>query len=278
MVLAERAARLIVMRLFSSEKRLFEGRRGGWPVQVFEKNERRELRFGNHIVQSAYTPSAPDVLALEYVRAMLAGVLFMPDPEQVLHLGLGGGSLARFLHDHWPNLRQRVVEINPDVIEASFRFFDLPVSRRLRVTEADAVAFLAENRDPCDMVFLDAFIPDGPAEGLEEAGLYDTLRRKLAGKGWLVNNVWGSDRERLSRTIARMAVCFPTLYSVSVRAHSNVILIGGTPAQPPTLSQLTGRAAALSASVPFDFARWVGRLRPVGTAQRPPGEAWIARA
>ena len=266
------------MRLFSTEKCLFEGRRGGWPVQVFEKSDRRELRFGNNIVQSAHAPSAPDVLALEYVRAMLVGMLFVPDPEFVLHLGLGGGSLARFLHHHWPTVRQRAVEINPDVIETAFKFFDLPVSRRLRVTESDALAFLNDNRDPCDVVFLDAFIPEGPAEGLDEAGLFASLRKRLARGGWLVNNVWGSDRERLTRTIARMAVCFPTMFSVSVRAHSNVILIAGTTAEPPPLSLLTSRAATLSAKVPFDFTRWVSRLNPVGTAQRPAGEAWIARA
>lgn len=266
------------MRLFSAETCLFEGRRGAWPVQVFEKDDRRELRFGNNIVQSAHSPAAPDVLALEYVRAMLAGMIFVPEPEFVLHLGLGGGSLARFIHHHWPTVRQRAVEINPDVIEASFKFFDLPVSRRLRVTESGAASFLADNRDPCDLLFLDAFVPEGPAEGVDEAGLFVSLRRRLSNRGWLVNNVWGSDRDRLSLTIARMAVCFPTLYAVSVRAHSNVILIGGTSAEPPPPSLLTSRAVALSAAVPFEFTRWVGRLRPIGTAQRGAGEAWIARA
>jgi len=191
---------------------------------------------------------------------------------------LGGGSLARFLHHHWPTVRQRAVEINPDVIEASFKCFDLPVSRRLRVTESDALAFLKDNSDPCDVVFLDAYLPEGPAEALDESGLFVSLRRRLSRGGWLVNNVWGSDRERLARTVARMAVCFPTMFSVPVRAHSNVILIASTAAEPPPLSLLTNRAAALGERVPFDFTRWVPRLRPVGTAQRPAGEAWIARA
>ena len=266
------------MRLFSSEKRLFEGRRGGWVVQVFEKEDRRELRFGNHIVQSSFAPGEPDLLVLEYTRAMLAGMLCVPQPENVLHLGLGAGSLPRFIHRHWPTVRQRVVEINPDVTEAAFRFFDLPVSRRLPVIEADARAFLGESSDSYELMFVDAFVAEGAAEGFDDPEFLAMQRRRLAQRGWCVHNVWGSDREGLSRLSARLAAVYPCMYAISVRSHSNVILICGAVTEPPPMALLASRAAMLSANVPFDFGRWPSRMRALGTAQRSRTEAWIARA
>ena len=100
------------MKLFRFEKTLYDKEVGGLSIQVVERGSHLELRFGNHIVQSARSLHAPDVLVLDYTRAMMAGLLFAPRPERVLHFGLGGGSLAGFLHNHLPFLRQQVVEIN----------------------------------------------------------------------------------------------------------------------------------------------------------------------
>jgi spermidine synthase len=266
------------MRLFAPERRLFESRRGNSVVQVFEKGDRRELRFGNAIVQSAVALGAPDALLLEYTRAMLAGMLFFPQPEAVLHLGLGAGALPGFIHRHWPTVRQKTVEINPDVIESSYKYFDLPVSRRLAVTEADARDFLSECRDSFDLMFVDAFVAEGAAEGSEDPHFLAMQHHRLTPRGWAVHNAWGSDRERLGRLSARLAMLYPCMYAISVRSHSNVILICGSVPEPPPLALLSNRAASLARAVPFDFARWIPRLRPLGAAQRSRAEAWIARA
>lgn len=266
------------MRLFAQDKRLYQSRRGEWTVEVFEKEDRRELRFGNHIVQSAFSPQAPDLLVLEYTRAMLAAMVFKPQPGSILHLGLGAGSIPRFIHRHWPNVKQRVIEINPDVIEAAYKYFDVPVSRRLHISEGDAKAFLAGSQDVYDMMFVDLFVADAAAAGFDDPEFLASQRRHLSPAGWLVHNAWGSDREGLSRLGARLGALYPCMYALSVRAHSNVILICGASGEVPPMSLLTSRAAELSRAVPFDFTRWPGRMRPSGAAQRKPNEAWIARA
>ena len=84
------------------EKLLFEKEYKGVPVQVWEKLDRRELRFGNLIVQSAYSTLQPDCLLLRYTRQMLAAIALVPQLENVLHIGLGGGSVANFLFHHFP--------------------------------------------------------------------------------------------------------------------------------------------------------------------------------
>ncbi len=102
-------------------------------VQVWEKNERRELRFGNKIIQSAFHKMKPQYLVLPYTRFMLLGLIFSPKPLSILHIGLGGGSLVRWLFQEFPNTRQTIIEINSDVIEVAYRFFELPEDKRAEV-------------------------------------------------------------------------------------------------------------------------------------------------
>ena len=250
----------IFMRLFQYEKQLYQASHDGTEVQVFDRGDRRELRFGNRIVQSAVSKRSPDELMLEYTRAMMAGFLVRPDPEYILHLGLGAGSVPRFIHRFFPTVRQRVVEINPKVIEAAYRFFDLPLSPNLMVEEGEAGAYTASNRDKYGLVFMDAFTAHGAAEGVGDPDYYQTLSRQLNPEGWVVNNVWGSDREELERVIGRMAAVFPCLYAIPVHAHSNVILVGGRPRKPPTPTLLRKRAAALTQICAMDFSSWPRRM------------------
>jgi len=43
---------------------------------------------------------------------MFSSYLFLPRPEHVLIVGLGGGSMVRFLEHHEPDLKIDVVEID----------------------------------------------------------------------------------------------------------------------------------------------------------------------
>ncbi|MEE8554286.1 MAG: fused MFS/spermidine synthase [bacterium] len=266
------------MKFFAVERQLFEKRSGDWVVQVFEKGDRRELRFGNNIVQSAYSLAAPDMPVLDYARAMLASLLFVPQPEYVLHLGLGAGSVPRFIHRFFPTVRQRVAEINRDVIDAAYGFFDFPDSSRLLVTEQDAREFVARSGETYDLIFVDAFVAVGASAGFNETSFFKALRARLGRRGWVVNNVWGSDEENLRRVNRVMTAVFPSLYAVSVLSHSNVIFIGSPVAEALSRSVLVRRAAALGQAIPFDFAQWVPRIRPLGMAQRTGGGGVVAKA
>ena len=68
---------------------IWENKNSVGTVQVWEKEDRRELRFGNHIMQSVFSTVKPDYLVLPYTRFMLLGLLFCTEPKTVLHPGLG---------------------------------------------------------------------------------------------------------------------------------------------------------------------------------------------
>ncbi len=256
------------MKLFSYEKPVYEKTVDGVPIQVIDRGEQRELRFGNHITQSARSLTAPDVLVLDYTRAMMAGLLFVPKPGDVLHFGLGGGSLPSYLHRHLPEVRQWVVELNPGVVEVAYRYFDLPISPRLQVITQDGAEYLRQDLRRYALIFLDAFHANGAAPHMHTGTAFRLLRERLEPGGWLVVNAWGSDHEKLVLVREALQATFPVLHSLSVRADSNVIFIAGAQPRQPTLSQLKRRVSWLSGQFPLDFAALLERLRP---AVLPPG-------
>ncbi|HEU5282814.1 MAG TPA: hypothetical protein VFU53_03290, partial [Burkholderiales bacterium] len=73
---------------------------GDGQVQISEQDGVRYLHLGTDTVQSAMRLSHPDELVLSYTRSMLAFLLFAPDPRRIVNIGLGGGSLAKWIHHH----------------------------------------------------------------------------------------------------------------------------------------------------------------------------------
>ncbi|HKI99545.1 MAG TPA: fused MFS/spermidine synthase [bacterium] len=250
------------MKLFRYETPIYNRTVDGVQIQVIDRGDQRELRFGNHITQSARSLVAPDVLLLDYARAMMAGLLFVPKPDSVLHFGLGGGTIPDCLHRHLPEVQQRVVELNRGVVDVAYRYFDLPVSSRLEVVNQDGAMFLREDTHRYALIFLDAFHANGAAPQMNTATAFNMLRDRLATGGWLVVNAWGSDRELLAQVRGALRSTFEQLHYLSVRVDSNVIFIAGTQRNGPSLSQLKRRAEWLSQQFPLDFAGLLERLRP----------------
>ena len=253
------------MPFFSSEKNIFEKRLAEWTIQVIERGGRRELRFGNQITQSAISLEDPEFLLLEYTRAMIAGFLFVRKPVSILHIGLGAGSLPRFIHHHFPACRQVVVENSPEVIEVAFRYFFLPLSPKLQVIEEEGKTFLAKAEGRFDLIFLDAFSAEGAPGQVETVPFFETAREHLAPGGWLVNNVWGSDPANLKRVTANLALTFANLHALPVHSGSNVIFFCGESESGRSPEELLQAAKALAETIPVDFEKYIkklGRVRP----------------
>jgi spermidine synthase len=250
------------MSLLSTETLLYDNQREEPRIQVVETPERRELRFGNDITQSARSHRTPELLALDYTRAMMAGLLFLPDAATVLHVGLGAGSIPSFIHRNFSSVRQHVVELSGEVIQVAYRYFDLPRSRRITVVCADGAEFLRTCTERFDLIFLDAFHAEGVPPHLAAPTFLSQARAHLNNGGWLVSNAWGSDRALLRKTVQKLGEQFADLYAISVRVHSNVILIGGNPTRGLSMDLLRRRARALEDLVPLEFTHWAERIRP----------------
>ncbi|MET0322701.1 MAG: transferase spermidine synthase [Duganella sp.] len=145
------------------------------------------------MVQSEMRISHPDDLVLSYCRAMMCFTLFQPQPEHIVMVGLGGGSLAKFCYRYLPHARITVLELRADVIALRDQFAVPRDDARFRIVEADAVAYMARLRGSADVLLVDGFDEQGLPPALGSAAFYADCRRALRPGGVLATNIFSYD-------------------------------------------------------------------------------------
>jgi spermidine synthase len=163
---------------------------------VRTEGDRRTLEFAPGDIQSEMRLSRPDALVLDYARAMMCFALFVPRPAHILMVGLGGGSMAKFCHRHFPQARITVLELRADVIALRKQFLVPPDDARFKVVHADAAEWLtgpAGADSGFDVIVVDGFDEAGLPPALSSLPFYRDCRRRLAPGGVLVANVFSYD-------------------------------------------------------------------------------------
>ncbi len=238
-------------------------------VEISEQDGVRFLHLGNDTVQSAMRLSDPNGLELSYTRAMLGFLLLLAPPEKVLMLGLGGGSLAKFLYHRLPAIRLTAVEINAQVITAARSFFQLPADdARLQVVHGDAANYVIEHPG-WDAILLDGFDSGCQVESLATQDFYDHCAMALTQQGVLSINLWGSDPnfdvylKRIETAFDGRILCLPA------ERRGNIIVFGF--ASKPRYTEweaLRNRAARLQADLGLEFTNFVEGLRVMNAHDR----------
>jgi spermidine synthase len=160
---------------------------------VLTEGRRRTLEFRPGNVQSEMDLHRPYDLVLAYTRAMMAFALFVPRPRDILMIGLGGGSLAKFCYRHFPDARITVVELRADVIAVRDQFMVPADDARFRVVHADAVDYIDRHPGSADVVLVDAFNEIGLPAAVATARFYSGCRKALRDGGVMVKNVFSYD-------------------------------------------------------------------------------------
>jgi Spermidine synthase len=210
------------MRLFS--KRLAKSVSPDMTVEVIESRGIRQLQLGTQAIQSAMRISRPWDLELAYTRAMMAFLLFRAGPEEVLMIGLGGGSLVKFIRKHRPQTCITAVEISPQVVSAARSHFFLPEDdEHLRVLVEDGAAYVPAHPASADVILLDGFDAGNQVEALASLDFYEACRRALKPGGVLVVNLWGRDPEFITWFSRLVAAFGGQVAWLPVMGKSNVI-------------------------------------------------------
>jgi spermidine synthase len=210
--------------------KLLRGRRSRRSsVEVSEEGGFRSLHLGGDAVQSAMKLSDPSALALDYTRAMMGGLLFVPAPRDILMIGLGGGSIARFVHERLPDTRMTAVELNAQVVAAARGMFGLPADdERLAVVVADGVDHVPAHPRCCDLLLLDAFEDGVSVAALATADFYAACRAALRPGGVFVVNFIAEERH-FAKYLARIAAAFDgKVLCLPAENRVNVIVMGLT--------------------------------------------------
>src|SRR5204862_2814096 len=90
---------------------------------VSERFGVRTLHNGSDTVQSAMRLARPNDLELSYTRSMMAFFLFVPAPKKALLIGLGGGSVAKFMFHRLPRVHIKAIEVSAQVVAIARNYF-----------------------------------------------------------------------------------------------------------------------------------------------------------
>lgn len=169
----------------------------GWgKPNVRDEGGIRSLQFSGGAIQSSMRLSDPYELDLSYTRAMMGFLLFNDDPQHILLVGLGGGSLSKYCHQQFPKARITTLENNPDVIALRDQFLMPPDNEHFQIVLADAAEYLTHSDLQADVILLDGYDAEGLPRNLCSESFYSNCWNALSAQGVLVVNIWGGESNR----------------------------------------------------------------------------------
>ncbi len=241
-------------------------------ISVYRRGSVVTLRFGKRpAVQAQSQVNLNDLRqhSLEYTRLAFCGLLYRPEPERMLVLGLGGGVIPREMRHYLPTLEIDVVEIDPEIPLIAKRFFGFREDDKLRVHIADGRMFIKKQlrRDPVpkyDLIILDAFNSDYIPFHLMTKEFLEEVKGVLAEDGVVIANVFYSNRlfdAELKTFLAVFGRCQVFLGDYSVNA---MLVSPGSTGLTLTVKEAVGRAKMLRRKhrLGFSLQKVAMRLRP----------------
>ncbi|MBV1775458.1 polyamine aminopropyltransferase [Burkholderiaceae bacterium DAT-1] len=231
-------------------------------IDISEKNGIRNLHIGSQAIQSSMRISQPDEMVLGYTRCAFAFLLFRDAPKDMVLIGLGGGSIPKFVHKHLPTTKMIAVELLPQVVNVARSMFYMPHDdERLETIVGDGADYVARMKQPVDAIMLDAYSKDGIVEALSNEAFFCQCREKLSDDGTLIVNLWGSHPrydyyvDNLKRAFDHQVLCLPA------RQKGNVIaLCFNSKLGQPSWDSLKERARKLEDDYPLEFLEFVADL------------------
>ncbi|OIR17607.1 spermidine synthase [mine drainage metagenome] len=251
--------------MFRMAKHLMRGLTGGYDsdsVDVSEVDGVRSLHLGSATVQSAMRIRDPFALELTYSRGMMCFLLFKPEVKHTLAIGLGGGSIPKYIHAHCPEVVSKVIEINPKIIQVARSQFYVPENdERLEIIEGDGLEYLAEHDDATEILMIDAFDGNGIPPNFCSQDFFDQCASILHHDGILVINLWGSDKnfdiylQRIEQSFSGRVLVLPT-------GKPGNIAVFGFKREPADLrlASLRERAKSLEKTHKIEFLQFVEKL------------------
>ncbi|WP_349290622.1 polyamine aminopropyltransferase [Crenobacter caeni] len=232
-------------------------------VEISETGNIRSLHLGSETVQSSMNLDEPSELVLSYTRAMAGFLLFSEEPEHILHIGLGGGSLVRFIDEYLPDARQVAVEINPQVVAVARSFFQLPPEGEyFEIVEADGADYVKIPRDSADAILVDGYDGLQIVDALVSDDFFEDCKRALSPRGVFVANWWSGDKRYQGFLERLLAVFDGRVLELPSAGHGNVAVLAFRQSPVPTAwDALEERAARLECRYGVEFSDFVRRLR-----------------
>ncbi len=232
-------------------------------IRIKDLGSLRTLYFvrdsGEEVVETSMDLRVPHVLQVSYTRTMFASMLLNPRHQSCLIVGLGGGSMVRFLNKFFPEVKVDAVEIDPVMVQVARDYFGTRPGSRTRIVVEDGFDFLKRANNQYDVIYMDAFLK--PSEVTDATGLprrlktvafLKNLHKNLHQNGLVVINL--NENVDTLEDIRNIREAFPSVYVFLVPGTGNIIVVGAMSRKNVSADELRKRGAKLDKQRNFGFS------------------------
>jgi spermidine synthase len=231
----------VVVSVESRYQTLYLTRKG--PIQVLRAGSFKDY-------SSAMDVSDPHRQVLEYTAMMMVGLGYVEQPRNALVVGLGGGTVTKYLRRYYPQLRIVNVEFDEEVLKIAKAHFGLAPDSRMEMVVEDARTFLSRTEERFDLIFLDAYHGGYIPFHLMTREFLEIVREHLTEVGVVVANTWRS-QALVERESATYAAVFGGFDNYVGRTSLNRIVVAEREHRSREREQLAGMMAQVQQSRGF---------------------------
>ncbi len=241
-------------------------------IEIVEKKGVRALHFGTTSRQSTMLIEDPNQLHSLYARSMMGLLLFKDNPKDILMIGLGGGTITKFLLHQFSECKIKVIEYRNSVLKVARSHFDLPFESRLKIEigcGGDYVSSQSKLVEQIhDLIIIDAFNDKGMAVEVSSENFFDGCRMLLKEDGLLAINLWGNKKDQFQHVVQNMGRAFEwKILFLPVRKRGNIIGFAFREnTQAYTMKELRIKAKLLEQQYQLEFPTFVKDFKRNNTA------------
>jgi spermidine synthase len=177
----------------------------------------------------------PDRLVFDYTQMSFAGLLLKPDPQSILVIGLGGGSIPMVFSQLYPEARIDVVEVDEAVVRVAEEYFDFAETDNMRAIVEDGRPFIKRaglRGIKYDYIVLDAFSGDYIPEHMLTREFLEEVKAIMTEDSVLVANTFSTSRLYDHESVTYQRV-FNEFYNFKLPTSGNRIIITQLQPLPP---------------------------------------------
>ena len=235
-------------------------------IMITQHGQFRDMWFvrnNEFFLQSRIDWENPKSLVLVYSEMTLAHLLFQPEPQRVLVVGLGGSVIPNFYRNYFPSAWIDVVDIDGKVIEIAKKYFFLRESNQLKAHEGDGRVFIQDKigKEKYDFIVLDAFKSGSIPYHLKTAEFYEEIRSILAPGGVVSSNLYGKSNGLKPRDNVTFSNIFKQVYFFEDSEEVATVLHAAEHEQRWTREDMERSLEKITVPIPFDMREVVAMYR-----------------
>jgi spermidine synthase len=238
-------------------KLLFQKKTPDGLIEVWNENQLRWLTI-DAIEQTRINTEQAGQLASPVHRYFLACLLFIETPKKVLLGGLGGGALARYLHNKKPEIQGDAVEINETIAKLAKDYFYFPKDQWKIVVDD----FQQWKNGQYDLMVVDIAEGDLTPAWLTSEKMLLQLKQQLTKQGVLAIDLLVTDAPSFSQQLTTIRKVFKRqTLCTGIPGHKNIIIFAFNQ-QPEytSINELKNRVKTLTALWGLEFSTLLEQL------------------